>query len=319
MHSLKIYICTGANLWTITFSHLTRLLQEDLYFLCVCVGQELMENVISVSSSASGHWRRSLIWCFIILSVVLLSLPALLICVTRVVFFLCRPFGSFVGSVCADALDVGEHFWCSVTLHLKDGRLLCSVKDPALNGLKNQIHPTPFCHLLFSSFLSDMSFKVCHRSGCLFTAFLLAHQRRPPPSSPLEHHFHLPRRLWWPVNSVSDKYCTCTAMCMQGYFRWKAKGTLLHRLTFSLSTSDAHMCRGAEAGQERGWGENRACNKLFTSAEVLILALKQTLKCVCSGQQRAQLNALITYSAIDPLPNAADCLHPAHVKPNCNC
>lgn len=89
----------------------------------------------------------------------------------EVVFFLCQPFGSFVGSVHVDAHDVGEHFWCSLTLHLKADRLFCSVKDPALY---------PFCHSLFSprlppSFLSDLCFKVRHRSGCLFTAFLQAH------------------------------------------------------------------------------------------------------------------------------------------------
>lgn len=149
-----------------------------------------MENVISVSSSASGRWRRSFIWCFIILSVV----SAINTCFTHLCykkscsfwhwnFFtstVCRPFGSFVGSVYVDAHDVGEHFRCSLTLHLKDDRLLCSVEDPELYRLKILIHPTPFCHLLFSprlppSFLSDVCFKVRHRSGCLFPAFLQAH------------------------------------------------------------------------------------------------------------------------------------------------
>lgn len=219
-----------------------------------------MENVISVSSSASGRWRRSFIWCFIILSVV----SAINTCFTHLCSFftstVCRPFGSFVGSVYVDAHDVGEHFRCSLTLHLKDDRLLCSAEDPELYGLKILIHPTPFCHLLFSprlppSFLSDVCFKVRHSSGCLFPAFLQAHP-------PLSITFICHGGSDGLSTQCLDEYCSCTAIRMQGYFRWKGKGTLPHRLTFSLSTSDAHMCRKGEAGEERGWEENRACNKL---------------------------------------------------------
>lgn len=68
----------------------------------------------------------------------------------------------------------------SATLHLKDD--LLSGQFQILPGLENQLPPysvlSPL-HLLFSpllppSFLSDVCFKVRHRSGCLFPAFLQA-------------------------------------------------------------------------------------------------------------------------------------------------
>lgn len=70
--------------------------------------------------------------------------------------------------------------------------------------------------------------------------------------------------------------------------------------------------------QRRFWQRKSA----LTSAAVLIPALKLPLHFACSPLRNTLgIAECINYicTAIDPLSNTADCLHPPHVKPNCNC
>lgn len=146
----------------------------------------------------------------------------------------------------------------------------CSIRawKPSYSILS--LHHLLFSPLLPPSFLSDVCFKVRHRSGCLFPAFLLA---------------PLPLSITFICHSGSDglstlcpdEYCTCTVMHMQGYLRRKGcASTLAHALTFSIYCILAMRTHAEWVGQgRRGWQKNCTHNKnVFTSAAVLIPALK---------------------------------------------
>ena len=168
--------------------------------------------------------------------------------------------------------------------------------------------------LLFPlSFLSDVCFKVRHRSGCLFPAFLQA---------------SLLQSITFICHSGSDGLSTLPHMSRHILYLNsdahplnipKSVSLLAHVFTF-FYTSNAQTRRMDKSGCE---GEKlHTQSNVLTSAPAFVPGLKQPLQFAGSVRRRALGTAdCINYTcaAIDPLSNLADCLHPPHVKANCNC